>query len=411
MDRKRTLLISALILAVGAVLTALVFMTEPTAERSGAVRESAMLVDVTGVERGTFRPRIRAMGTVEPAREIVLAPQVAGRVTRVADGFVPGGRIRAGEILLRIEPADYENALEQRRSDLSQARSDLALELGRQDVARQDYELLRDTVGPEDRALVLREPQLEAARARVGAAQAAVEQAELDLERTTIRAPFDAQVLTRNVNVGSQVAPGDALARLVGVDTYWVVATVPQAQLRWLAFPGDGEQGAWVRIRNRTAWEPAEARTGTLHRLVGALEDRTRLARVIIEVPDPLASESETQGPPLMIGSFVEAAIEAEPIRDVLRLRRDYLRDNDAVWVMEDDSLRIRNVEIVFRDAEYAYIARGLSPDATVVMTDLATVVEGAPLRLASDTTGPPTEGAGAPGAAGSGVSDTGGGT
>ncbi len=387
MSTKKTLLISLLVLAAGAALTAVIFMTEPTAELSGAVRENAMLVEVTGVERGTFAPTIQAMGTVEPSQDISLSPRVAGEILRVSDAFTPGGFVRNGDVLIQLDPADYQNVLAQRQSALSQAIADLHLEEGRQNVARQDFALLGATLELPNRSLVLREPQLDAARAIVAAARAAVEQAELELARTTIRAPFDAHVLTRNANVGSQVAQGENLGRRVGLDTYWVVATVPQAQLRWLTFSAEGQAPSLVRIRNRTAWAPEAFREGRLHRLVGALEDQTRLARVIVTVPDPMAYRSSTSDtPPLMIGSFVEANIEAKPLQDVIRLSRDYVRDNDRVWVMEEGLLRIRDVEIAFQDADYAYIAAGLEPDARVVITNLATVVDGAPLRL--DSTG-----------------------
>ncbi|MEJ2503831.1 MAG: HlyD family efflux transporter periplasmic adaptor subunit, partial [Gemmatimonadota bacterium] len=191
--------------------------------------------------------------------------------------------------------------------------------------------------------------------------------------------------------------PGEALGRLVGLDTYWVVATVPQSRLRWLRFAGDGAEPSTVRIQHRTAWEPGQERTGTLHRLVGALEGRTRLARVIVEVPDPLAYRADA-GPPLMIGAFVEVLIEAEELRDVIRVHRDHVRDDDTVWVMEDGVLRIRDVGVAFRDATYAYIDAGLAAGDRVVTTDLSTVVDGAPLRLASDDSVPEAEATPVPG-------------
>jgi multidrug efflux pump subunit AcrA (membrane-fusion protein) len=194
MSTRKTLLICLLILLVGGGTTAAIFMTEPTAERSGAVRETAMLVEVVGVEQGTFTPTIQAMGTVEPSQDIDLSPRVGGEILRVSEAFTPGGFARKGEVLLQLDPADYENALAQRKSALSQAEADLNIELGRQSVARQDFELLGDTIALENRSLVLREPQLDAARSHVAAARAAVEQAELELGRTTIRAPFDAHI-------------------------------------------------------------------------------------------------------------------------------------------------------------------------------------------------------------------------
>ncbi len=386
LNRRKLLLICAAILLGGGVLTVLIFTTEPTAERSGATRRTAMLVDVREVERGTYRPEIRAMGTVEPARDIVLSPRVTGEVMEVASGFVPGGEASQGEALLKIDPADFRNRLEQRRSELQQAQAELKQEEGRAAVARRDYELLDESLSGENEALVLREPQLEAARSQVASARAALDQARLDLERATLRAPFDARILERNINVGSQVAPGDELARLVGLDTYWVAATVPLAHLRWLRFPQEGGEGSPVQVRNRTAWAPGESRDGTLFRLVGNLEEDTRMARVLVTVDDPLARREANAGePPLMLGAWVEAVLQGKPLRDVVRLDRNYLRQDDTVWLMRDGELAIEPVRVAMRDAKFAYITDGLEGGEQVVTTNLATVSEGAPLRLSSE--------------------------
>jgi RND family efflux transporter MFP subunit len=383
MNWKTTLLIClGLLLGAGAV-TVLIFATEPTAERTGATRETAMLVDVTTAERDTVQPTIQAMGTVRPAQDIVLSPRVSGEILRRSEAFTPGGYVEEGETLLQIDPADYEAALQQRRSELRQAEADLNLEMGRQDVAQQDYQLLDDSLSEEDRALVLREPQLNAARSEVESARAAVEQAELNLDRTTITAPFDAHILSRDVNVGSQVAPGDALGRLVGLDEYWVEATVPVSKLRRLRLPEDGDEGSSVRIQNRSAWGEGASREGRMFRIIGSLEGDTRMARVLVSVPDPHAYQSENaDGPRMMIGSYVEAHMQGAPLEGVIRLNRDYLRSDDTVWEMEDGQLRIRDVSVAFRDAEYAYIEDGLADQAQVVTTNLSTVSEGAPLRL-----------------------------
>ena len=383
MSWKQTLLLCLGILLGGGAVTAVIFSTEPTAQRSGATKTTAMLVDVITVQRDTVTPTIQAMGTVEPVQDVVLSPRVSGQITRRPDAFTPGGYVPEGQTLLQIDPSDYRTALQQEESDLRQAESDLQIEMGRQNVAQQDYQLLDDTLSEANRELVLREPQLNAARSQVESARAAVEQAELNLRRTTLRAPFDAHILRRNVNVGSQVAPGDNLGRLVGLDAFWVEATVPQSKMRWLSLPDDGETGSSVRIRNRTAWEDDEHREGTLTKLVGALEDQTRMARVLIEVPDPHANTAENEDKPrLMIGSYVEAMIQARTLENVIRLNRDYVRDDETVWVMENDTLRIRDVDIAFRDARYAYIESGLESEDQVVTTNLTTVSDGAPLRL-----------------------------
>lgn len=392
MSGRRTVLISAAILLVAAGILAAIFLTEPTATRGGATKETAMLVEVTEAERGTFRPTIEATGTVEPEQDVILSPRIEGEVVERAAAFVPGGFVEKGEVLLRIDPSDYANALARRRSELRQAEADLEVEMGRQDVARRDYELLEESLRPENEDLVLREPQLETVRAEIESARAAVDQAELELRRTTIRAPFDAHVLSRNVSVGSQVAPGDDLGRLVGIDTYWVVATVPLSELRFLSIPdGADETGSRVRIRNRTAWPEGVYREGHVDELLGNLAARTRLARVLVTVEDPLARRSGSRElPPLIIDSYVEARIEADPLSDVMRIDRDYVRKDDTVWVMEDGKLSIREVEILLQDGEHAYIASGLDEGDRVVTTNLSTVVDGARLRLRGedDTSG-----------------------
>lgn len=387
MKNRKTLLICLAILLVAGAVTAFIFLTEPTATRSGATKETAMLVETTTVEQGSFQPEIIATGSVQPSKDITLSPRVAGEVIELAKAFAPGGFVKKGEVLLQLDPSDYQNTLQLRQSDLRQAKADLAIEQGRQDVARQDYELVEDMVNVESTNLVLREPQLNAVRARVEAAEAAVSQAKLSLRRTTIRAPFDAHILSRNTNLGSQVAPGDNLGRLVGMEEYWVVVTLPQSKIPYISLPTDGQRGSEVRVVDRKAWKKGMYRTGYVYQLVGALEDQTRLARLLVAVPDPLAYTTDTL-PALMINSFVEAHIQADELAGVARLSRDYLRENETVWVMEGDSLSIRDVTIAFVDAQYAYVSDGLVDNERVVTTNLSTVVDGARLRTSeSDAT------------------------
>lgn len=383
MGWKRNLLTSSLILVVAGGLVILIFSTEPVATREGATRETAMLVEVVEARKGSYRPYIIATGTVRPSQEITLRPRVSGEVIDRAAEFVPGGIVRKGEILLRLDPADFRNALEQRRNELARARAELRMEQGRQRVAEQEYRLLDQQLTGERKALALREPQLEAARARVDTARTQLAQAQLELERTTINAPFDAHVLSREVDVGSQVAVGDALARLVGADTYWVETTVPVSKVRWLALPSDGDEVSKVQIRNRSAWPPGVYREGRLFKLVGTLDDTTRMARLLVVVDDPLARHArDDRTPQLMLGSYVEVGIRGRLLTDVVRLDRQHVRQNNTVWVMSDDKLEIRDAEIILSDSKYAYIRNGVKSAERVVVSDLATVSEGAPLRL-----------------------------
>jgi len=387
---RTTLAACAVLLLVGAGALTLIFNTEPSAEREDAVRQTAMLVDVTRPEQGAFRPVIEALGTVQPSRSVDLRSRVSGEVLDIAPRLAPGGFVRQGDVLLRIDEADYRNTLLQRQSELEQAIAELELERGRALQAEREYRDLKADRGeelqPANLALVLREPQLRSAEARVKAARAAEAQARLDLERTAVRAPFDAQVVARSVNLGSQVNANEPIAQLVGLEEYWVEATVPLDKLRWLVF-SDGEQGAGspVLIRHRAAWPEGRYREGHLDQLIGELEGGTRLARVLVVVEDPLARLPAHEGlPSLIIGAFLETRMEGREITGALKLPRDLVRQNDTVWLVREGALAVQPVDIVFQDAGYAYIDGGLRADDQVITTNLATVKDGIRLRVRS---------------------------
>ena len=382
----RSLLLCVVIAAAGAGALYYIFTTEPTAERETATRTSAMLVRTTAPEAGTFRPTIRAMGTVEPARDIILRPRVQGQVIERSEQFTPGGFVSKGETLVRLDPADYRNQLAQRKNELQQARSDLQVERGRQNVAEEEYEMLDGQIdGEMNKDLVLRKPQLKSIQSQVESAKTAVEQAKLELERTSIEAPFDAHVLTRDVNVGSQVAAGDRLARLVGLDRFWVRVQVPLSKMRWISIPDDptsDEDLPGVRIRDRNAWPEGTFRSGYLYKRIGVVGDRTRMAQLLIEVPDPYArSDGAEDRPVLLIDAPVRVRIKGKRIPDAVKLEREYVRKNSTVWVMSDGKLDIRKVEVVTTDAEHAYITEGLSSSDQVVTTDITNVTDGAALK------------------------------
>ncbi|MCX2744169.1 efflux RND transporter periplasmic adaptor subunit [Mangrovivirga sp. M17] len=382
MTKKKTILISIVILVAAVVTTVVIFLTEPEAEKEGATKKTAMLVNVEDVERGDFNPVVVATGTVQGSKDIIISPEVRGLIVSMSDKFTPGTFVRKGELLVQIDPADFENNLMLRKSDLKLAKANLAIEKGRQDVAEKDYELIGEDMSPENKSLVLREPQLEIAKANVAAAEAAVKQAREDLISTSIKAPFDAQIIDRNANKGSMVSPGDNLGRLVGVEEYWIVANIPVNKVRYLRFPGDDDQAAsTVEIKSSSGG--VINRKGKLYKLIGALNNETRLARVLITVDDPLGYEAgKPVEDPLLIGSFVEVQIQANEIKDVVRLNRDYLRKENTVWVMEDGELKIKEAEVILQDSKYAYISNGLEDGDKVVTTNISTVVEGSKLRV-----------------------------
>ena len=378
------------ILGASAAAIVVINRTEPTAQQINTRRKSAALVETVTVQRGTYAPELVVLGTVQPAQDIVLSPRVRGQVVSLSSKFVPGEIVRQGEPLLQIDPADFANAVAIRQSELQQAQASLEIEEGRQSLAKQELALLGDSIGELNKALVLREPQYASIKSQVAAAQASLERATLDLERTAIVTPFDAQILRRSANVGSQVGPGDEIGRLVGIDEYWVMAAVPVRSLRWVQFPDSGQVASHVSLRNPDAWGNEVVRSARVTRMIGTLDQQTRLARVLITVDDPLGRNSNA--PPLILDTLIEARIEGKPIHDVVQLSREYVHDRNSVWVMKDAKLEIRETEIVFQDAQHAYIRTGLESGEEVVTTTLATVAEGIGLRKIGEAEPMPSE-------------------
>jgi RND family efflux transporter MFP subunit len=379
-----TLLVCGILVLVGAGLTAVVFWTQPGTTRGDRPEQMAMLVDVTRPDSGTFRPRIEAMGTVRPAQDVNLRPRVGGEITRRYDRFTAGGYVEKGDTIIKIDQSDYLNTLQQRRSAYRQAKSQLEIEQGQQEVAREEFELLDEEVPDGNRALVLRKPQLNSARAEVKSARAALEQARLDLRRTTVQAPFDAHILSRNVSLGSQVSAGENLGRFVGLDKFWIDATISVDKLRYLSIPDTpGGDGARVRVENSGSWATGEHRVGELSQLIGQLDSQARMARVRVAVRDPMVRDvDDMDSPPLVIGSYVRTIMQGSAIENVARIDRDYVREDQTVWLMEDGELAIESVDVVFQDRNHAYIREGLSGGDRVVTSSLTTVVEGTELRL-----------------------------
>jgi len=377
-----------LVILAGAVV-AMIWMMEtgPKAKPRPKAR-NATLVEVRTVHSGTRQTLVHAMGTVMPSRQVQLMPQVSGEVIALGPHLVPGGFFRAGEEVLRIDPTDYRIAVQQLASEVAQVEAEIQLEQGKQLVARKEYELLGESVSEEEKALMLRQPQLDTLKASLEAARGRLEQARVDLGRTQIDAPFNAVVQSRDINVGSRVTPSVPLATLAGTDAFWIEISVPVSQLRWIRLPGpQGEKGSVVRVYDEAAWGGEAYRLGHVIRLAAAVEPEGRMARMLVEVDDPLAREKGQAGKPiLLIGAYVRVEIEGRHLDNVIALPRDLVREGDRAWVMSGDGrLEIRPLDILFRGRDEVLVNGGVSDGERLVVTDLSAPVEGMQLRLQED--------------------------
>ncbi len=379
------LLIPVAILALAVFFFMVMVKTKPKAPQK-PLEPRALQVHVETVHQTDVVAVLdQIQGPVIPAQDVTLSPQVTGLVSVLDAHFVPGGTVAKGQTLLRIDAEDYELVLQQRQSDVAAARLNLELEMGQQDIARQEYELLGEEISKQDRALVLREPHLAQAQASLDAALAAVAKAELDLSRCFIRAPFNAVIRSRSVDVGMRVSPGTTLATLAGTDEYWIEASVPVGKLQWIDIPREGQPvGSLVRIYDAWAWGPGRYREGRVFRLLSDTEDEGLLARLLVSVKDPLALLPENQGKPaLLLGAKVDVEIQGESLESVVPIPRPWLRDGDYVWILDqDNTLKIQPVETSFRGRETVCVTHGLHDGQQVVVTDIGAPVAGMALKV-----------------------------
>ena len=381
---KRSLMIVvclAVILA-GAVGAVTLIKTAPQAHKRPP-EKMAPLVAVQAVYPDTRQVMVRAMGSVVPARELVLKSRVAGEILHLHPEFTRGGIIRQGELLLEIDDVDYKLMVAQKQSAVADARYALKLELGRQDVARREWELLNrgHADAQADAELALRKPHLEKARSDLVAAEADLEAARLQLARTRIYAPFNAIVRSTSVEQGSHVAAHDTLAILAGTDTYWVQASVPVDRLPWIDIPDTHRQsGALVDV----TYNGGSVRQGRVIKLLSDLEAEGRLARLIVAVNDPLNLKApQNEDPAMLIGEYVRVQIEGRQIEEAFQIPRTALRDNARIWIAgPEDRLEIRDVETVWRDTRTVLLTQGLRPGDQVIVSDLAAPIPGMPLTL-----------------------------
>ena len=348
--------------------------------------ESAIPVSIT---RGTSVERaaqISALGTLTPARTVAVQAEVVGLITQHSNALVPGGVVKANESLVKIDPRDYALTIRQRKAQLASAQVQLEQEQSRQAIAKREWALLgKDvTASQRGRRLALREPQIESAKAAIDAAKSSLDAARLALSRTEIKAPFNAVVRNEAVEIGQRVGPGQPLATLVGTDVWWLSVSIPIKALDWLKIPGSSAEISPMSDRATKV-----KRTGTLVRVLPEVEAGSQMARVLVEIDDPLGLKSDR--PSLLLGATVQVRLEGKKLSNVLEIPRSALRKHSEVWLIDQkNQLVSRPVTVVWREQD-TLLVRGIKSTDRIVSSALAGGTPGMQLRILES---PPVQGA-----------------
>jgi RND family efflux transporter MFP subunit len=323
-----------------------------------------------------------AQGTVAPRTEATLVARVGGRIDRVAREYAEGAFFSRGQTLLWIEDADYRLAVAQAEAAVAQARVGLESEQAEAELARREWTELGEG---EASPLTRREPQLAEARARLAAAEAALEQARLNLARTRVEAPYDGRMRSKQADVGQFVGPGTPLAAVYSTATAEIRVPVAREELAFLDLDlgrGDyGSDGPEVLLTGdgRGSWR------GRVVRADGGFDPRTRMLGLYVEVADPFNRKRGGGGPILPMGLFVEAEIEGRIAEGVALLPRAALREGDRVLVAAAGRLSYRQIDVVRLQQDTLVVGGGLEAGELVCVSNLEVVVDGMRVRTVHD--------------------------
>ncbi len=383
------ILLPVLVLGLGAWAAKTMVDNRPEPEKKAA-EVTAPLVRVMEATSQSIRLRVETEGLVAPRTESQLVPEVSGRVLWASPSLVAGGFFDEGQVMIKIDPREYELAVVRARSAVAQAKTRVATEEQEAAVARKEWESLGEG---EPTPLVLREPQLAEARAAQASAEAALEQAEFDLERTVVKAPFAGRVREKNVDVGQYVQRGQAAARLYSVDVAEVRLPVPDEELAFVTLPlayrnvesSQSRRGPSVILSADFAGRNYKW-SGRIVRTEGEIDPRTRMVHAIAQVEDPYARAGASRRPPLAVGMFVKAEIYGKSVKAV-PIPRTAVRGGNTVLVVDrNDRIEFRELDIFRQERDRVLATGGVEAGDRICLSTLEAAVEGMPVRVLEET-------------------------
>jgi RND family efflux transporter MFP subunit len=392
---RRKLLLPLAVLAMAGFGAFVLLATAPEVE-SVAPESALPIVRTMEARPADVRMRVRSQGTVAPRTESDLVPEVSGPVVWMSPSLVSGGFFAKDEPLLRLDPRDYEAALARARADVARASGEA--EHAAAELRRQQGLARSKANSPSQLSNARRGERV--AKAALEAARVSLEQAERDVARTEIVAPFDGRVREKHVDVGQFIGRGAPVATLYATDFAEIRLPLADRQLAYLELPGmrsasvEGE-GPEVRLRANFAGVE-QTWTGRIVRTEGEIDAKSRMVHVIARVEDPYdvieqeePSEESTRRTPLAVGMFVRAEIDGQIAENVIVVPRSAMRDGGHMLIVDDDNrLHRRAVEVLRIDRDEVLVRSELAGHERVVVSPIQVVVDGMRVRTIVDEAG-----------------------
>lgn len=377
--KTKQFLYSMVFLFLGLSIFFLFKITRPKVAKK-PVEFLAPLVEVKNLHKEDITIIVKGFGTVRAHINVEIVPQVSGNIVEKNPQFRAGGFIPAGQFIVKIDPSDYELALRQANASVAQARVKLETEQAEAIVAEQEWYGLNPNTEPNN-PLVLRKPQIRQAQAELESALAKLAEAELELDRTIIKMPIDLCILKDEIDLGQLATVGKSIGSGFGTDKAEVQVPLEDGDLKWFN----------TQINQNTSdFSPSKVIVGVdfaggfhqwngiVKRTVGQVDLNSRMIDVVIEIDKPF---NNLDKPDLLPGTFVEVSIIGHKVKNAFSIPRDAVHKADTIWLVQQGRLRIKKIDIIRSDKDFAYVKEGLKDGDMVIVSPMDAVIDGMKIR------------------------------
>ena len=384
MKSKTKVILPAVILLCCAGLS-IVMMNAREVPAKIAIEPPSLLVDIATANRQPVEFSISSQGTVGARTQTNLMAEASGQIIEVSEAFVSGGFFNTGDVLVRIDPRNYQSAVKRARASVAKAETLLAKESALAGYAKEDYKRLlklKPGTGPAS-ALTLRKPQLLEAVAELQFAEAELEKAGGDLDRTVIRAPYMGMVLEKRADVGQFVSMGSALATTVAVDVAEIRLPVTQRDLAFLDISKIRSGEPLPVVVSAELGGTVFTWQGQITRSEGVFDTASRVLYLVAQIQDPYQLLSKSDAIPLLIGTYVSAEITGRSGGDLFLIPRHSLHRGKTLWLVDEhQQIQPKDVSIVRSDELFFYIDGGIPEGARYCITPLDKPLPGQKVRV-----------------------------
>lgn len=374
MPVKRTPWLPLFIVGAFALILFLLITVKPQVKREQQVSNSGITVETLLLKKRAYQITLNSYGRIQPGIQSSLVAQVSGQIKWVSEQLREGGEFHQGDVLLRIDDRDYQVQVDIARAELASSKATLEEEISKSEQAQREWNSANLTTPATPFAL--RKPQLAAAQASLQSAQAKLNQALLNLQRTSIQAPYNGKVRSQSVDLGDVVNNNTVLANIFASDYAEIKLAIKNSELHLLN-PADGKIELLNTLSASTEVWPAE-----LKRTAAAIDENSQQMNIIARVKQPFNTQGKT---PLLAGQYMDAKIFARQLTDAIVIPNKSLYQGHYVYIVRAGLLEKREVKLLWQNDNDSIIAQGLSEGDELIITPLGQVSSGTRVQVNGD--------------------------